>query len=229
MSCSRIHDKAGWKPTLRTQERVKPARCISQGFSPHAPKPQELHHERRCFVLTTRNWPCSPLADWTMRSLPRLPPMLRCLRRPAATPWRRFPTRPTCSLPRFARAASAFQRRAGTQEGPGLCGGDWPHASRAAPTNLKSEIPNLKSRSPRHPRLRASGKLGEGGMGAVYKALHTRSTRSWPSRCCRPIGCTTRRPSARFEREMEAVGKLEHPHIVRAYGRRRARRARTSW
>ena len=59
-------------------------------------------------------------------------------------------------------------------------------------------------------------KLGEGGMGAVYKALHTRldkvvALKVLPAERMRDAGAV-----ARFEREMKAVGKLDHPNIVRA-------------
>lgn len=59
-------------------------------------------------------------------------------------------------------------------------------------------------------------KLGEGGMGAVYKALHTRldkvvALKVLPAERMRDTGAV-----ARFQREMKAVGKLDHPNIVRA-------------
>src|SRR6478609_8656988 len=59
-------------------------------------------------------------------------------------------------------------------------------------------------------------KLGEGGMGAVYKAQHTKLDKIVAIKVLPPH--ITQHPDAvaRFEREMKAVGKLEHPHIVRA-------------
>jgi formylglycine-generating enzyme required for sulfatase activity len=56
--------------------------------------------------------------------------------------------------------------------------------------------------------------IGEGGMGTVYRAVHTRLGR--------PVALkllTARRrldpdAGARFEREMRAIGALRHPHIV---------------
>ncbi|QDU30659.1 Serine/threonine-protein kinase PknB [Anatilimnocola aggregata] len=59
-------------------------------------------------------------------------------------------------------------------------------------------------------------KIGEGGMGAVYKARHSRLKKIVALKILprdRVIGADS---IARFEREMEAVGKLEHPHLVRA-------------
>ncbi len=59
-------------------------------------------------------------------------------------------------------------------------------------------------------------KLGEGGMGAVYKARHTKldkvvAIKILPAERMRDAGAV-----ARFEQEMRAVGKLDHPNIVRA-------------
>ncbi|MGI8982403.1 MAG: SUMF1/EgtB/PvdO family nonheme iron enzyme [Pirellulaceae bacterium] len=59
-------------------------------------------------------------------------------------------------------------------------------------------------------------KLGEGGMGAVYKALHMRldkvvALKVLPEGRMRDGGSV-----ARFQREMKAVGRLDHPNIVRA-------------
>ena len=57
--------------------------------------------------------------------------------------------------------------------------------------------------------------LGAGGMGAVYKALHLRldkvvALKLLPAERLNPTAV------ARFQREMKAVGKLDHPNIVRA-------------
>lgn len=59
--------------------------------------------------------------------------------------------------------------------------------------------------------------IGEGGMGTVYRGLHTRL------QCDVAVKLLPRferhhRPESieRFEREMAAVGQLRHPHIVRA-------------
>ncbi len=59
-------------------------------------------------------------------------------------------------------------------------------------------------------------KLGEGGMGSVWQALHIKldklvAVKVLPATWSRDPALLTR-----FEREMKAVGKLEHPHIVRA-------------
>jgi formylglycine-generating enzyme required for sulfatase activity/serine/threonine protein kinase len=61
------------------------------------------------------------------------------------------------------------------------------------------------------------GKLGEGGMGAVYKARHSRLDKMVAIKVL--SAAVTHEPEAiaRFEREMKAVGKLNHPNIVQAY------------
>ena len=58
--------------------------------------------------------------------------------------------------------------------------------------------------------------LGRGGMGAVYKALHTKlnkvvALKVLPADRLKDPGAVQR-----FEREMQAVGQLDHPNIVRA-------------
>ena len=83
---------------------------------------------------------------------------------------------------------------------------------RDPPASAESEA--LPLESIREYKLLA--KLGEGGMGAVYKALHTRldkvvALKVLPADRMRDTGSV-----ARFQREMKAVGRLDHPHIVRA-------------
>jgi WD40 repeat protein len=68
-----------------------------------------------------------------------------------------------------------------------------------------------------HPRYRIVGKLGSGGMGAVYLAEHRFLRRSVA------IKIISRRllnyPAAvqRFQREMEVVARLAHPNIAAAF------------
>ena len=58
--------------------------------------------------------------------------------------------------------------------------------------------------------------LGAGGMGTVYKARHQRLKRIVAVKLLPPDRTRDKRSVARFEREIEAVGKLEHPNVVRA-------------
>lgn len=59
--------------------------------------------------------------------------------------------------------------------------------------------------------------VGEGGMGAVYKALHLRLERTVAFKVLSPDKVQSPEMITRFHREMKSVGKLEHPNIVRAY------------
>jgi serine/threonine protein kinase len=59
-------------------------------------------------------------------------------------------------------------------------------------------------------------KLGEGGMGAVYKAYHARLDRVVAIKVLPEQRLRDPDALARFEREMKAVGRLDHPNIVRA-------------
>lgn len=58
--------------------------------------------------------------------------------------------------------------------------------------------------------------LSHGGMGTVYRAVHVRLGREVALKVLPKGRNTDQRAVARFEREMAAVGKLDHPHIVRA-------------
>jgi serine/threonine protein kinase len=63
---------------------------------------------------------------------------------------------------------------------------------------------------------RLQGKFGHGGMGRVYKAWHTRLKRlvalKLPTMDCILDAAAL----ARFHREIELIGQLDHPNIVRA-------------
>ncbi len=63
-------------------------------------------------------------------------------------------------------------------------------------------------------------KLGQGGMGAVYRARHTKLKRIVALKVLPASKTLDDRAIARFEREMEAVGQLDCPHIVRAHDAR---------
>ena len=63
-------------------------------------------------------------------------------------------------------------------------------------------------------------KLGEGGMGAVYKARHTELDRVVALKVLPKHMTADDRAVARFKREMKAVARLDHPNIVRAHDAR---------
>jgi len=58
--------------------------------------------------------------------------------------------------------------------------------------------------------------IGEGGMGCVFRAVHTRLNRAVAIKVLRRDRVNSKEAISRFFREMEVVGKLEHPNIVRA-------------
>ena len=63
---------------------------------------------------------------------------------------------------------------------------------------------------------RVGRELGRGAMGAVYEATHTRLKRKVALKLLPEILKANAAQRARFSREMEAVGRLDHPNIVRA-------------
>jgi hypothetical protein len=59
-------------------------------------------------------------------------------------------------------------------------------------------------------------KLGQGGMGAVHKALHLRLKRLVAVKVLPADRMHDAQAVARFAREMEVIGKLDHPNVIRA-------------
>src|SRR5438132_793223 len=57
--------------------------------------------------------------------------------------------------------------------------------------------------------------LGQGGMGAVYKARHALLDRVVALKVLAPARLADPQAVARFLREIKAVGKLDHPNLVR--------------
>ncbi|HEX4132962.1 MAG TPA: SUMF1/EgtB/PvdO family nonheme iron enzyme [Pirellulales bacterium] len=60
-------------------------------------------------------------------------------------------------------------------------------------------------------------KIGAGGMGQVFKALHRRMDRTVAIKMLPPAMTKDAAAVARFEREVRAAAKLSHPNIVAAY------------
>ncbi|MBC7818407.1 MAG: DUF1080 domain-containing protein [Planctomycetaceae bacterium] len=60
-------------------------------------------------------------------------------------------------------------------------------------------------------------KLGQGGMGMVLKAKHTRMGRLVALKVMSPAALKSPDAVKRFHREVQAAAKLEHPNIVTAY------------
>jgi serine/threonine-protein kinase len=60
-------------------------------------------------------------------------------------------------------------------------------------------------------------RLGEGAMGRVYKAQHRLMGRVVALKLIAPHYASRARSVARFRRELRLIGRLDHPHIIRAY------------
>ena len=58
--------------------------------------------------------------------------------------------------------------------------------------------------------------IGHGGMGCVYKALHTRLRKVVAVKRLHDEQMHDAERRERFEREMQAAGRLDHPNVVRA-------------
>src|SRR5215510_7226100 len=56
--------------------------------------------------------------------------------------------------------------------------------------------------------------LGEGGMGAVYRATHLGTKRTVAVKVIHPQFSEHREFVTRFQREAEAAGRLQHPNVV---------------
>jgi serine/threonine protein kinase len=58
--------------------------------------------------------------------------------------------------------------------------------------------------------------IGEGGMGVVYRAVHTRLDREVALKVIRRSRALDAQAALRFGREMKAAGKVRHPNLVQA-------------
>src|SRR5713226_3852935 len=61
-------------------------------------------------------------------------------------------------------------------------------------------------------------KLGEGGMGEVYRARDNRLNRNVAVKILPPDVASDPGRRARFEQEARALGALNHPNVVAVYG-----------
>ncbi|HUA61591.1 MAG TPA: protein kinase [Verrucomicrobiae bacterium] len=63
-----------------------------------------------------------------------------------------------------------------------------------------------------------TSKLGEGGMGAVYRAIDTKLHRDVAIKVLPPVFAADSSRMARFEREAQVLASLNHPNIAAIYG-----------
>src|SRR5262249_11749144 len=59
--------------------------------------------------------------------------------------------------------------------------------------------------------------LGKGAMGKVYRAWHRMMGRVVALKILDPRYVSSTQSVARFQREMQLVGRLDHPNVVRAF------------
>src|SRR4051812_37987941 len=62
------------------------------------------------------------------------------------------------------------------------------------------------------------GKLGQGGMGEVYRARDTRLNRDVAIKILPPLFAGDPERRARFEREAQTLAALNHPNIAQIFG-----------
>jgi len=110
--------------------------------------------------------------------------------------------RPTAARPGQA-AAESFDSGGATTVPPSL-------AASAAPLDVPAALVN-------HPRYRVLKLLGQGGMGAVYKAEHRLMERVVALKVINPIFMGSPAVVERFVREVKAAARLSNPYIVTAY------------
>src|ERR1041385_1726381 len=92
--------------------------------------------------------------------------------------------------------------------------------SSANPQDASADSSVSSNASSSQPRIRdylLLEKLGQGGMGQVYKALHSRLGKTVALKLLPSASMEDPQAIARFEREMLAVGKLDHLNIVKAF------------
>src|SRR5262245_36494445 len=77
-----------------------------------------------------------------------------------------------------------------------------------------SPAPEPAALAPHFPRLQILELLGQGGMGAVYKARQVKLDRLVALKILPPEAGRDPAFAERFAREARALAKLNHPHIV---------------
>jgi serine/threonine protein kinase/tetratricopeptide (TPR) repeat protein len=86
----------------------------------------------------------------------------------------------------------------------------WPERDDDSEDGVARDAPEL-----RHDRFKISDKLGEGGMGVVYRALDTHNGREVALKLMKgSLAGTARR---RFEREFRSLSALHHPHCLSVF------------
>lgn len=77
--------------------------------------------------------------------------------------------------------------------------------------------PELATNTPQIEGYKIVDKLGEGGMGVVWRAIQLSTSRIVALKLLSPAVLGSDSARARFAREIELSARLEHPHIARIY------------
>jgi serine/threonine protein kinase len=99
-------------------------------------------------------------------------------------------------------------------EGPGPENGDLPRSNSPAPAFVPPAPADLAGH---FPQLEILELLGQGGMGAVYKARQTKLDRLIAVKILPPEVARDPAFAERFMREARSLARLNHPHIVTVY------------
>src|SRR5512143_745406 len=113
---------------------------------------------------------------------------------------------PHCATPLTADAR--FCPACGKASAPTESGASWPNAAGATADLVGKTIAG---------RYRITAKLGEGGMGAVYRGEQMSLKRAVAVKLLQPELSTNQMILQRFNAEAEAVAKLSHPNTVNIY------------
>ncbi|HSD91050.1 MAG TPA: protein kinase [Kofleriaceae bacterium] len=113
---------------------------------------------------------------------------------------------PHCATPLTADAR--FCPACGKASAPTESGASWPNAAGATADLVGKTIAG---------RYRITAKLGEGGMGAVYRGEQMSLKRAVAVKLLRPELSTNQQILQRFNAEAQAVAKLSHPNTVNIY------------
>jgi WD40 repeat protein len=92
-----------------------------------------------------------------------------------------------------------------------------PDRAETSPPTQPRLAPSVASGVPCVPGYEMLGKLGQGGMGAVYKAHHMRLNRVVALKVVRDSPHARPEDLVRFRREAEMIARLQHANIVQIY------------
>ena len=92
-----------------------------------------------------------------------------------------------------------------------------PGTSRSVPRPRRRAAPTVEEIARRFPELEVLGLIGEGGMGAVYRARQTRIERPIALKVLALDPSDDPTFAERFRREAMVLARLDHPNVVKLY------------